>query len=273
MTSYSPRIYLYKITFEEVPYYYYGVHKEKVFGEEYWGSPYTHKWCWELYTPKKQILQFFDFTDEGWLEVQEVETRLIRPFYQTDKWCLNENVGGKISLKVLRENGRKVGTNYGSEGGKIGGSISGLKTYQLGIGVHGRSKEQMTIDAKKGAKNGGKKAAEINKINGGGFWGIPIEERRKNSRKAGLKCKELGLGVCGLSKEQRSEIGKKSAETNRKNKTGLYGIPIENRKETAKKVNTQRWECTETGYISTPAGLSAYQRPRGIDTSKRVRIS
>ena len=58
---YSPRIYLYKITFEEVPYYYYGVKKEKYFNEEYWGSPYTNKWCWELYTPKKQILQFFDF--------------------------------------------------------------------------------------------------------------------------------------------------------------------------------------------------------------------
>jgi hypothetical protein len=65
MTSQSPRIYLYKITFEEVPYYYYGVHKETKFGEEYWGSPKTNKWCWELYTPKKQILQLFDFTDEG----------------------------------------------------------------------------------------------------------------------------------------------------------------------------------------------------------------
>ena len=31
-----PRIYTYKITFEEVPYYYYGVHKEKV------SVSYTH---------------------------------------------------------------------------------------------------------------------------------------------------------------------------------------------------------------------------------------
>ena len=64
MTKQSPRIYTYKITFEEVPYYYYGVHKEKIFEEEYWGSPVTNKWAWELYTPKKQILQFFDYTDE-----------------------------------------------------------------------------------------------------------------------------------------------------------------------------------------------------------------
>jgi hypothetical protein len=31
MTSQSPRIYTYKITFEEIPYYYYGVKKEKYF--------------------------------------------------------------------------------------------------------------------------------------------------------------------------------------------------------------------------------------------------
>ena len=68
MTSQSPRIYIYKITFEEVPYYYYGVKKEKYFNEEYWGSPITNKWCWELYTPKKQILQLFDYTDEGYVE-------------------------------------------------------------------------------------------------------------------------------------------------------------------------------------------------------------
>ncbi len=56
----QPRIYTYKITFEEVPYYYYGSKKEKVFNEEYWGSPVTNKWCWELYTPKKQVLEIID---------------------------------------------------------------------------------------------------------------------------------------------------------------------------------------------------------------------
>ena len=103
---YSPRIYTYKITFEEVPYYYYGVHKEKYFDEKYWGTPVTHKWCWELYTPKKQILELFEFSGEGWIEAQEVEKRLIKPFYNTDKWCLNEHCGGKISLKVLSEAGK-----------------------------------------------------------------------------------------------------------------------------------------------------------------------
>jgi hypothetical protein len=47
------RIYTYKITFEEVPYYYWGSHKEKRYNEYYMGSPVTHKWCWDFYTPKK----------------------------------------------------------------------------------------------------------------------------------------------------------------------------------------------------------------------------
>jgi hypothetical protein len=31
--------------------------------------------------------------------------------------------------------------------------------------------------------------------------------------------------------------------------------------------------CIETGFISTPGSLTNYQRNRGIDTSKRKRIS
>jgi hypothetical protein len=44
-------------------------------------------------------------------------------------------------------------------------------------------------------------------------------------------------------------------------------------KKGSKKTNAQKWMCEETGHISTPAGLSNYQRARGIDTSKRRRIS
>jgi hypothetical protein len=209
MTSQSPRIYIYKITFEEVLYYYYGVHKEKVFGEEYWGSPVTHKWCWDFYTPKKQILEIFPYTDDGWIEAQKVETRLIKPFYNTDKWCLNESCGGVISLEMY------------SNGGKIGGKIGGKKIYELGIAIFGLTQE------------------EQNDRNSGG----------------GKKAKELGVGVHGLTIEQMSENGKKG---------GKIG---------GKKSSSQKWECTETGYIANPGNLSKYQKRNGIDTSKRRRIS
>lgn len=40
----------------------------------------------------------------------------------------------------------------------------------------------------------------------------------------------------------------------------------------AKNSHSQRWQCLETGHISSPAGLSSWQRARGIDYSRRVRV-
>ena len=239
MTSQSPRIYIYKITFEEVPYYYYGVHKETKYNEYYMGSPVTNKWYWELYTPKKQILQLFDFTDEGYIEAQEVERRLIKPFYNTDKWCLNENVGGIISLKVLRETGKK--------------------TYELGLGVHGLTPEQRCENGRKGARKGsikgGKKTYEL----GIGIHGRTKEQIKKDSKKggkiSGKNHKENKTGIFGLTPEQTSENARKA---------GKLGSKI---------TNSQKWMCLETGFITNPGNLTKYQNARWIDTSKRIRIS
>ena len=160
MTSQSPRIYIYKITFEEVQYYYYGVHKEKKCDEYYVGSPETHKWCWELYTPKKQILELFEFSDKGWIEAQEVEKRLIRPVYQNDKWCLNEHCGGKISLTTLRNGGRTAGKRCKEEK----------------LGIFGMTQEQNDITRKK--------AHNTQKQMGIGFYGNNKEFKIKNGQKS-----------------------------------------------------------------------------------------
>lgn len=93
----EPQIYLYKITFEEIPDWYWGVHKEDHPGEYYMGSPYTHAWKWEFYTPKKQILQYFEYSAEGYRQAKLIEDRLIRPDLN-NPLCLNENVGGQYSL-------------------------------------------------------------------------------------------------------------------------------------------------------------------------------
>ena len=215
MTYQSPRIYLYKITFEEVPYYYYGVHKEKYFNEEYWGSPVSNKWCWELYTPKKQILEFFNC----WEEAQEVEKRLIKPFYNTDKWCLNESCGGVISLEVKRQ----IGRNH---------------------------KENKT-----------------------GIFSVPPEIKSENSRKNANRMVELGIGIHGFSKEKRQEISKKSGTISYEMGVGVHSLTPEQRSQTGKKVASQRWECLETGFITNAGNLTKYQRKRGIDTSKRIRVS
>jgi hypothetical protein len=299
MTSQSPRIYVYKITFEEVPYYYYGVHKENRFNEEYWGSPTTNKWCWELYTPKKQILQLFNFSDEGWIEAQEVEKRLIRQFYNTDKWCLNENCGGIISIEIC--------TKAGKVGGKIGGKIVGKRLVKLKKGIHGRSLEERKEDCKKG----GERTLQLKT----GVHARSEEQRKKDSRKGGKKAAELKLGVHGRSKEKMTEDGKKGGKIagrkNKENKVGIFGRTEEQKLEDringgkvsgrmsvelkygahgrskekwskdskiagsiGGKISTsQVWECTVTGYRSNAAALSRYQKKRNIDTSNRIRIS
>ena len=235
MTSQSPRIYVYKITFEEVSYYYYGVKKEKYFNEEYWGSPITNKWCWELYTPKKQILQLFDFTDEGWIEANKVEKRIINEFYNDDKWCLNENCGGTPSLEIKRKTGKrakelKTGIfSLTEEQIKENSRISGINNRNRGIGIFSLTKEQLSECGKVGGKKG-------------------IETQRK-----------FKLGLFSLTTEQRRENGKEAGK-----KSGKIGSRI---------TNAQKWMCLETDYVSNSGGLSRYQKSRGIDTSKRKQIS
>jgi hypothetical protein len=283
MTSQSPRIYIYKITFEEVLYYYYGVHKEKKYNEYYMGSPVTHKWVWDFYTPEKQILELFDFTDEGWMKAQEIEKRLIKPVYNTDKWCLNENCMGTYSLKQASKAG-KIGGNKNKElglgicgltfeerskngkiSGKIGGKIGGNKNKELRLGVCGLTPEKRSEIGKIGGKVGGEKTKEL-KL---GFHAYTTEERKE----LGKKCYDEGKGIASLTKEQLRENAKKADEFNRKNKIGFYSITPEQRRETASKTNSQKWMCLETGYITTSGPLTLYQKKRGINTSKRIRVS
>ena len=44
------------------------------------------------------------------------------------------------------------------------------------------------------------------------------------------------------------------------------------RKGLSPKINQTKWKCLITGHISTAGPLTGYQKARGIDTSKRVKI-
>jgi hypothetical protein len=305
MTSQSPRIYIYKITFEEVLYYYYGVHKERKYNEYYMGSPVVHKWCWELYTPKKQILELFDFTDEGWMEAQEIETRLIKPVYNTDKWCLNESCGGKISLNVRRETGRKVGKKIyeekkgihslsfeeRSEMGKTAGKIC----YEEGKGIHAETTEQRRKRGQKLYKDRKgihsqtfEERSELGKRNGQklyeegkGIFGMTLEEKLEVSRKTGKKHYENKTGIFSLTTEKRSDLSREIGQKNYEKEIGIFSLNEEQKfernskggKKSSRIMNAQKWECTETGYVANPGNLSKYQKRNGIDTSKRRRIA
>jgi len=86
-------------------------------------------------------------------------------------------------------------------------------------------------------------------------------------------------GWKNMTPEQRSERAKKRWE----NKTpeqrseitrrGRESISVEKRSEIVRNLNYVKFQCTETGYISNAGGLSTYQKARGIDTSKRIKLS
>ncbi len=259
----QPRIYTYKITFEEVPYYYYGSKKEKYYNQEYWGSPKTNKWCWELYTPKKQILEIFDYTDEGYEECRKVEDRLIKPVLN-NPFCLNERCGGNYSLICKSKNGKKGGkTNAKNKtgvcglskeervkNGKIGGAISGRNSYEKKTGLFSLTEQERIQISSKGGKIG----SQVNKKNKKAIFCLTKEQLSENGKKggkiSGKKQYELGIGLHGKSKEERIKYASKA---------GKVGANI-------------KWMCTETGYISNCGGLSSYQKKRGIDTSKRIKL-
>jgi hypothetical protein len=241
------------------------------------GSPYTHKWCWDFYTPQKQILEVFPFTDEGWLEALEIEKRILSPIIN-DIQCLNENVGGNMSLSVFRHIGKnhfKNGTGCFSlskeERSRLSKEIT-KRQRKNKTGLFGMSLEEKC----KNAKKGGLKAFELKK----GIFALTEEERKKLNQKH----KEEKIGIYGMSEERKSEISRKNGKIVGKkcfeNKTGLFGLSEEDKmrarknggKVTAKKLNSEKWICLETGFITTSGPLTRYQNKRGIDTSKRERV-
>ena len=154
--------------------------------------------------------------------------------------------------------------------------IGGENAYKLGVGVHGLTPEQKTANGKKGGTIGGKKSYEM-KL---GIHAHTPEEKiqiaRIGGKVGGKKSYEMKVGVHALTKEQRIENGKKAGkiggQKNKENKTGICGLTKEQRSETTKKTNSQKWKCTETGYITNAGALTQYQRARGIDTSKRIKL-
>lgn len=247
----QPRIYTYKITFEEVPYYYYGSKKEKYFNQPYLGSPKANKWCWELYTPQKQILEIFENSGEGYKECRRIEDRLIKPVLN-DPYCLNESCGGTYSTKILKESGKKGGN----------------KAKELGVGICGFTREQRSVN--------GKKTKEL----GVGIYSMTTEERRKIAKEN----EKNKVGIFALTPEERtfnsSQSGKISGKVCFEKGSGIFGMNPDNKKEaerkggriTASKLNSQKWMCLETGHITTSGPLTRYQKTRNIDTTKRMRL-
>lgn len=139
---------------------------------------------------------------------------------------------------------QQLKSEFSSRAGKIGGA----RTAELGIGIFAPG------IASANGKIGGKKCAEL----GLGAHAPGIASA------AGKKAAELGVGVHAPG--VRSAAGKKSAELG-------VGIHAPGQKSAGGKITgAQRWQCLVTGFITTPGGLSTYQKARGIDTKLRVKI-
>ena len=212
------------------------------------GSPVTHKVFWELYTPKKEYIKFFEYSDNGYSEAIKFEGSLIKPVYKIDSLCLNEHCGGVLSPESSRRGGtttykRGVGIFSRSKEKKVeDGKKGGNTTYNRGVGTFARSKEQITKDSKK--------AGKVSYKRGAGFHALSKEERKKNGEKSGRSMVELKIGIHGLTEEEKTV----------------------NRKKGAAAQHGQRWQCTITGFVSTPTGIAKFQKNRGIDPSNRIRI-
>ena len=145
--------FVYKVTFEGTPYYYYGLHSTNNLNDGYLGSPSTHKWYWEFYEATLTPLEFFDTREQAF----EAERRIIQVFLN-EKNCLNEHSNACFSIaasklgaaaqprEVRQANGRKAGA-YG---------------VANKVGAHGRSREEMQKTAR---ENFSKQTLEQKRIN------------------------------------------------------------------------------------------------------------
>ncbi len=231
----QPRIYTYKITFEEIPHWYWGAHKETKFGEFYLGTPVTHRWMWEFYTPKIQVLEFFPYTEEGWKKAGQIESRIIDPDLN-NPLCLNENKGGVLSISAC------------SKGGKASAET---RTLEQKI-EYGRMAAKV-IHAEKdesGRSVNAVKAAEVSHA----------EKDEKGKSKHAVN----------MGKKGRHKEGKKRAEEMHAKK-GENGKSI-NAMKGAAITNSQLWRSTEDGFVSTAGPVSRHNKSRGWDPSNRVRV-
>jgi len=234
----NPRIYTYKVTFEEIPYWYWGVHKEKKYGESYLGSPCTHKWMWDFYTPHIQILEVFPHTEEGWKEAQEVEKRLIRHDLSNFQ-CLNENCGGKVSLSVCIRVGEE--------------------NVERGRGVFSPSYQGSDKHRQTGRKSGGR-VGPINVEKKRGVFSDDYQgtdKHRETGRRSGAQAVKDKTGI-------HSEEWKQSEEYKQTKRTAG--------KKGGKSTSSQVWESTVDGYRNTASFVALHNKRRGWDPNARVRV-
>ena len=272
----QPRIYTYKITFEEIPHWYWGVHKEKKYNEGYMGSPVTHKWMWEFYTPKIKILEVFPFTDEGWLEANLVEDRLIKPDLN-NPLCLNEGCGARVSKEASQRGGYKMkGVPKSQEHkDKIGkGNKGKRRTPEFCQEVSERNKGQTLTpeQREKQIENTRKFFRENPDV-------LERLTQEKTERKwfhdpetLETRHTRISPGPDWIEGRPISYLGAPWWTNGIINRRSFTSPGPEWERGMTADPRKRKFKCTVTGHISSPSGLTKYQKSRGINSSNRVRV-
>lgn len=272
----QPRIYTYKITFEEIPHWYWGVHKERRYNDGYLGSPVTHKWMWEFYTPKIQILEVFPLTDEGWEEANLVEDRIIKPDLN-NPLCLNEGCGARVSREASQRGGYKMkGVPKSREHReKIGRGNKGKKRSpefckevsdrNKGLTLTPEQRERQIENTKKFYKDNPDVLERLTreKTERKWFYHPQTLETRHTGTPPGDGWIE-GRPVSYLGAPWWTDGVKNRRSFESPGPGWTRGVSNDHRK--------RKFQCTVTGHVSSPGALTKYQKSRGIDLSNRIQL-
>jgi len=118
-----------------------------------------------------------------------------------------------------------------------------------------------------------------------GWAFVPKETLIENGRKTSKKLMSEKRGIHGASHEQRSAWNKENGakgchaagRSTFEKGVGLFAMSDEAKdarnKKGASVINGTQWMCLETGYLSTSGPLTKWQRKRGIDPLRRVRLT
>jgi hypothetical protein len=269
--------YIYIIIFVD-GFFYIGSKKGKTdnpLTDGYFGSPVAHFEKWKLTMYYKKIIST-NLTRE---EANELEKKLIRESWNDPK-CLNENCGGIISRQSCSKGGVTTHKKHPEQRKEIARKV-GLDNVEQGRGfwkegmveikseIGKKHKENKTaIFAPGVSKRAGESCLKQKK---GVHDPINKEKCRQGSIKSGKKmgpiaAKKLMEDGRGIHDPDKQHLRKEWASAGGK-KGGKKGGEI---------VNNMRFMNTDERFpphISTPAGLTNWQKARGIDPKNRKRVN
>ena len=268
-------------TMETQQEYYYTYYSYEEWGRGYIGS----RGCKCL--PEEDIRYFGSFTDKTFKPTQKI---ILKSDYTSREEAYADEIILHQYYKVaenLHFANRAYQTSTKFYVPREQAIENGKKTKEMGVGIFSMTSDELSIFGKSGSTKAkelgvgifsmtlddfslaGKKAYEL----GLGIHARTKEQMQEHGKITGTNTYHLGIGIHALTSEQKSEMGKIGGEKVKKLGIGIHALTSEQKSEAGKKSASQKWICDETGYISNAPGLFKYQRAKGIDTTKKRRIS